>query len=262
VNANHWAVACGLSGCLALGISCASDPQGFEFSNSAEVAVDNAPAALRGWHERDKIAWAGCPEDFLDECAWVPLPIDHDEPDGAALPIFVSRRLASSGHGDAQLWLLQGGPGGSANTFKDLIEQQLVPAMPNVDFYILEQRGVGESAALGCTLERACLQRDPPAARSERRGARTAGARAARTSPSGPAARRSTRRAVGTAEPLGSRRPDAAAARLTGNDAAERGHPVSCRSQLWPMPRKRIGRVETAGARWSTRRRTQAKGFT
>jgi len=68
------------------------------------------------------------------------------------LPIFVSRRLASSGHGDTQLWLLPGGPGGSANTFKDL-EQQLVPVRPDVDFYLLEQRGVGDSAALGCALE-------------------------------------------------------------------------------------------------------------
>jgi pimeloyl-ACP methyl ester carboxylesterase len=150
VNANHLAVAWG---CLALGISCAIDRQDIELSNNTAVAVDDMNAALRGWHERDSIEWAVCPEDFLDECAWVPLPIDHDDSDGAALPIFVSRRLASTGHGDAQLWLLQGGPGGSANTFKDLIEQQLVPVMPNVDFYLLEQRGVGESAALGCALE-------------------------------------------------------------------------------------------------------------
>jgi pimeloyl-ACP methyl ester carboxylesterase len=134
-------------------MSCATDLPGLEVSESADVTVDGAPAALGGRHGHDKIKWALCPEDFLDECAWVPLPIDSNEADGAALPIFVSRRLASDGDAHTQLWLLQGGPGGSANTFKDLVEQQLAPLMPNVDFYLLEQRGVGESAALGCTLQ-------------------------------------------------------------------------------------------------------------
>ncbi|HET8938011.1 MAG TPA: alpha/beta fold hydrolase [Polyangiales bacterium] len=102
---------------------------------------------------RDPVEWAICPEDFLDECAWVPLALDHSDPKSDALPIFVSRRLATSGHADTQLWMLQGGPGGSANTFKALVEEQLAPVLPNVDFYLLEQRGVGESAALACSLQ-------------------------------------------------------------------------------------------------------------
>jgi len=150
MNASLCAVA---SACLALGMSCASDLASPEAGDSTDITLASAPAALRGRRWHDRIEWAACPEDFLDECAWVPLPLDHDAADGVALPIFVSRRLASSGHANTQLWLLQGGPGGSANTFKDLIERQLAPLMPNVDFYLLEQRGVGESAALGCTLE-------------------------------------------------------------------------------------------------------------
>jgi pimeloyl-ACP methyl ester carboxylesterase len=91
----------------------------------------------------------------LDQCAWVPLPLDRSQPNAASLPIFVSRRLASSGRADTQLWLLQGGPGGSANVFKGLVEQLLAPLLPDVDFYLLEQRGVGESARLRCTLQEA-----------------------------------------------------------------------------------------------------------
>ncbi|HET6338305.1 MAG TPA: alpha/beta fold hydrolase [Polyangiales bacterium] len=142
-------------GCLVLGANCAADDANFDKVQSSDLAVVGATAAhsSKPKPKRDAIEWAICPEDFLDECAWVPLPLDHAEPDGPALPIFVSRRLASSGHGDTQLWLLQGGPGGSANAFKDLVEQQLAPLLPDVDFYLLEQRGVGESAALGCTLQ-------------------------------------------------------------------------------------------------------------
>jgi pimeloyl-ACP methyl ester carboxylesterase len=149
MTTNRWVVAVG---CLALVISgCASE---LSDSDSVQIAAD-VPAALSGKHGRDPIEWAICPEDFLDECAWVPLPLDHARPEGPALPIFVSRRLASSGRSDTQLWLLQGGPGGSANVFKNLVEQELAPLMPNVDFYLLEQRGVSESAHLGCAAQEA-----------------------------------------------------------------------------------------------------------
>ncbi|HTU58848.1 MAG TPA: hypothetical protein VMF89_10455, partial [Polyangiales bacterium] len=52
------------------------------------------------------IAWAACPSDFASECAWVAQPLDHSQPSGKALPIFVSRRPAASGHAKAQLWFL------------------------------------------------------------------------------------------------------------------------------------------------------------
>jgi len=95
------------------------------------------------------IAWAACPSDFASECAWVAQPLDHTDPDSRALPIFVSRRPAQSGHAKAQLWFLQGGPGGSGNIFVNLTEA-LSQLLPDFDFYVLEHRGVGESARLGC----------------------------------------------------------------------------------------------------------------
>jgi len=81
------------------------------------------------------------------------LPLDDAKPEGEVLPIFVSRHLAQSGTSKAQVWLLAGGPGGSGNAFKGFVEQVFAPAMPNVDFYVLEHRGVGESSRLGCPVE-------------------------------------------------------------------------------------------------------------
>jgi pimeloyl-ACP methyl ester carboxylesterase len=95
------------------------------------------------------ITWAACPSDFASECAWIAQPLDHNDPLSRALPIFVSRRPARSGHAKAQLWLLQGGPGGSGNIFGNLTDG-LSQLLPDFEFYVIEHRGVGESARLGC----------------------------------------------------------------------------------------------------------------
>jgi pimeloyl-ACP methyl ester carboxylesterase len=99
------------------------------------------------------IEWGACPADFAKACAAVPLPLDHAKAGGETLPIFVSRYPAKSGTAKAQLWLLQGGPGGSGDVFKQVIETFFASALPDVDFYVLEHRGVGESSRLGCPVE-------------------------------------------------------------------------------------------------------------
>jgi len=96
------------------------------------------------------LKWETCPADYLDECASVQLPLNYADPAGASLPIFISRKLAAGGAAKTQVWLLQGGPGGSGNVFKGAIDQILAPALPDVDFYLLEHRGVGLSERLGC----------------------------------------------------------------------------------------------------------------
>jgi len=96
-----------------------------------------------------EITWSACPDDYLDECASVEMPINWLKPEGEKIPVLAARKLAKSGAGKRQLWLLQGGPGGSGNVFKGFVEAY-ADAMPDVDFYVLEHRGVGESTRLGC----------------------------------------------------------------------------------------------------------------
>jgi pimeloyl-ACP methyl ester carboxylesterase len=115
-------------------------------------ADDGTPAPEAVDERGDAIAWGPCPDDFTNECATVPLPLDYARPDGETLPVFVSRHRAA-GPARAQMWMLQGGPGASGTYFKDAIEQLFAPLMPDVDIYVVEHRGVGLSSRLGCPAE-------------------------------------------------------------------------------------------------------------
>jgi len=121
--------------------------------SSACSSTDAPSSGSGGSGDTRQIAWGSCPDDFLDQCASVPLPLDDTKPEGDVLPVFVSRRLVQSGAAKAQVWLLAGGPGGSGNAFKGFVEEVFAKALPDVDFYVLEHRGVGESSRLGCPVE-------------------------------------------------------------------------------------------------------------
>lgn len=96
----------------------------------------------------DPLVWGDCPPFFQKECATVTVPLSYDEPDGKSISVLVARRL--SGVPDApQLWLLEGGPGGSGGDFFAFIDT-LVETLPGVDIYTLDHRGVGQSTRLGC----------------------------------------------------------------------------------------------------------------
>ena len=146
-----WIAALGIALAAA---SCAteSEPQTSGLSPRRVQGFADAVDADGG---AEGVGWTICPSDFLEECAWLPVPIDRAQPDGPALPIFVSRHLAASGAATSQLWLLQGGPGASASAWKPVVEQLLAAVLPDVDIYVLEQRGVGESARLGCPAQEA-----------------------------------------------------------------------------------------------------------
>lgn len=92
------------------------------------------------------IVWGACPERFRDECATVKMPLDHANPAGDTIDVFLSRRR---GGGARQLWLLQGGPGASAESFYGL-HDFLGKVDPEVDVYTIEHRGVGDSSRLSC----------------------------------------------------------------------------------------------------------------
>jgi pimeloyl-ACP methyl ester carboxylesterase len=107
---------------------------------AADAPPDAAPPAL---------VWGPCPERFRDECATIAMPLDHAHPEGETIDVLISRR----GPGSRQLWLLQGGPGGSAERFFGL-HDFLAMVDPELEVYTIEHRGVGESTRLGCGSER------------------------------------------------------------------------------------------------------------
>jgi pimeloyl-ACP methyl ester carboxylesterase len=96
-----------------------------------------------------------CPADFgaLDECTQMPVPLDWTAPGGETISIFYGKKRAA-GEARAQLWLLQGGPGGSGDVFsRGGYVDRLHDALPGVDVYVIEHRGVGESTRLGCAAQ-------------------------------------------------------------------------------------------------------------
>lgn len=93
------------------------------------------------------------------DCATIEVPLDWDTPDGPRIPYFVKRIPAASGPSTGMLWMLQGGPGVPGESLEQLAPA-FAQALPNVDIYIPDHRGVGQSRLLGCAgmsaLDTAC----------------------------------------------------------------------------------------------------------
>lgn len=120
--------------------------------------------------------WAACPEDMpaaaraVLECATVPVPLDHDRPDGPRIEVMVSR-LASASPEDRQgvLLLNPGGPGGSGLSQPADMSALGLPAsvLEAYDVIGMDPRGVGHSAPVSCgfTVEQNFRGNVPPYAR-------------------------------------------------------------------------------------------------
>lgn len=128
---------------LALSLAACDAPIGTD-AGVADSAIADAPDDAGA----PAIAWGPCQTGFRDECAIVRMPLDHDDPGGETIDIHLSRR----GRGGRQLWLLQGGPGASAELFYNL-HDQLTAIDPELEVYTIEFRGVGDSTRLGCAGE-------------------------------------------------------------------------------------------------------------
>lgn len=94
-----------------------------------------------------------CPDDLPGqvvgrECAQRSVPLRWDDPGGQKISLNVVRyRGQSPGHG--QLWLLDGGPGGTGATFLDEDSIKVYRQL-GLDLYIPQHRGTGHSTPLHC----------------------------------------------------------------------------------------------------------------
>ena len=100
-----------------------------------------------------EISWSACDVssgsgDNAAECAWVDMPMHHCDPDdGLTLEVAV-KRYRSSDDAPAQVWFLQGGPGGSGLDILQAMGSSI--AATGYDFYVIDHRGVGESTRISC----------------------------------------------------------------------------------------------------------------
>jgi pimeloyl-ACP methyl ester carboxylesterase len=115
--------------------------------------------------------WGTCPDDVAGgaqlECATVPVPLDHDRPDGTTIEIMISR-LASTDPAERRgvLLLNPGGPGGPGlSQPADLSALGLpVTVLDAYDLIGMDPRGVGHSSPVSCgfTVEQGYPGNVPP----------------------------------------------------------------------------------------------------
>jgi pimeloyl-ACP methyl ester carboxylesterase len=111
------------------------------------------------------VSWGACPADTGytvepgSECATIDMPLDHDQPEGETIPLFVARRLSGKLNAP-QLWLIDGGPGSSGEDLFWGVADQFSQALPDVDLYVPAHRGTGRSAGLVCSGEAHGTPRD------------------------------------------------------------------------------------------------------
>jgi pimeloyl-ACP methyl ester carboxylesterase len=97
------------------------------------------------------LAFGGCPGAYSGACAKVDVPLDWSKPDGKKIPLFINK-ISTTSKPKGQLWLLEGGPGGSGAGMVP-VAMQIAAARSDLDIYTLDHRGVGQSARLGCSKE-------------------------------------------------------------------------------------------------------------
>jgi pimeloyl-ACP methyl ester carboxylesterase len=116
--------------------------------SDAAVVVDVAVAEDAVTDAAATLLFTLCPAGYSGACARVDAPLDHAAPSGKTVKLLINRLSTSQG-AKAQLWMLQGGPGGSA---ADLTQLGLTAgrALDGVDVYLFEHRGVGGSDRLAC----------------------------------------------------------------------------------------------------------------
>ncbi|MDF1561475.1 MAG: alpha/beta fold hydrolase [Deltaproteobacteria bacterium] len=138
---------------LGTGAACRGGGGGGDPDAGVEDGGGSDGGTVEGWR------WKACPLHTDDiwgkqaECAMIPVPLDWADPEGPSIEIFV-KRLKTEGTSRGQLWLLQGGPGGSGAVY-EVFQEQFAQIDGNWDTYAIDHRGVGKSARLGCPQEAA-----------------------------------------------------------------------------------------------------------
>jgi pimeloyl-ACP methyl ester carboxylesterase len=127
-----------------------------EIQADESEADDPAPedvAEDEGW-TLPELEWTSCSlyegeDDGRAQCAEMQAPWRWGEDDGRTFTVFV-KRLPSRNEPLAQIWLLEGGPGGAGSfaypEYMDFIRRYF----PNFDSYTLDARGTGYSQFLSC----------------------------------------------------------------------------------------------------------------
>ncbi len=111
------------------------------------TVIDAAPTPV----DAGGVHFQSCPGAFSGACATLDVPLDWNDPGGTKIHLFIDK-IASVAHPRAQIWVLQGGPGGTAADVVP-IGREMANRLDDVEVFTIEHRGVGYSDRLGCPQE-------------------------------------------------------------------------------------------------------------
>merc|ERR1711988_1248278 len=94
------------------------------------------------------LPWPPAPINTTAECANLSVPLNYENPN-KTITLFVKKVNALEQPSKGQLWLLQGGPGGSGVIMEGLLPS-FTSLMPSYDIMIPDHRGVFRSSGLWC----------------------------------------------------------------------------------------------------------------
>ena len=108
---------------------------------------DNPPA--------ERLRFEECPKALSGEtanrtCATSTVPLRHSDPSGSRIDLLVAR-YAAQNQSKGQLWMLDGGPGGTGVNY---MHELVLPYYRQLgyDIYIPQHRGTGHSSPLSCAM--------------------------------------------------------------------------------------------------------------
>jgi pimeloyl-ACP methyl ester carboxylesterase len=110
------------------------------------VAPGRAPVTL---------AWGACSRAYnrADECATFNAPLLGDDM-SRTVSVHIAH-IKSATVGAPQIWMLQGGPGGSAVDMVELAKQYMQGQLPDAEYFAIDHRGTGLSSGLTCAASEA-----------------------------------------------------------------------------------------------------------
>lgn len=153
---------------LGLGTTAVVFACGQPFGEELPAEDDSIPAAAADAGATSDVVEAGaalrfsaCPGGYSGACAKVPMPLDWGNASGKTIDVLVDK-ISTTPRPKAQLWLLQGGPGGSAADMVPL-GRDLADRTDDLEVFTIEHRGVGASNRIGCAAQEAAAQADPAA---------------------------------------------------------------------------------------------------
>ncbi len=132
------------------------DAGGVSASDAGPVDGPKADApTITGGRPPVALVWGACSRAYshADECATFSAPLLGDD-----MSQIVSVHIAhikSTQAGAPQIWMLQGGPGGSAVDMVELAKQYMRGQLPDAEYFAIDHRGTGLSSGLTCAASKA-----------------------------------------------------------------------------------------------------------